>query len=110
MFRFVSGGLGIYEAVERDCPRGDSRRECKPDGSWLPKVGKSYPEAVSYWTEKGLWKYIRSGLQHWHRIVVNSPVEIIEASLIGNAHYRDEFQVIAGSESFGIERSVTVIR
>lgn len=36
-YRFLSGKRGIYAAVDQDCPRSDSRRANKPDGSWVPK-------------------------------------------------------------------------
>lgn len=56
-YRVMVQGEGIYAVVDRDCPKDDSRREGKPDGSWLKKVGKDFPGAVSYWTSAGLEKY-----------------------------------------------------
>jgi hypothetical protein len=94
LFRFVSGNLGIYEAVDVDCPRSDERRQKKPDGSWLPKVGASFPGAISFWTEHGLRTYIQSGLCDWHRSIVTKPVKIIIASAPKRVHYQDAFQVI----------------
>jgi len=43
-----NSSVGIYEAVDRDCSRDDIRRQKKPDGSWLPKVGMDYPGAISF--------------------------------------------------------------
>jgi len=56
--RFILNNKGIFEAVDIDCPRLDPRRNLKPDGSWLPKVGEKYKGAVSYWTPLGLQKYL----------------------------------------------------
>ena len=52
-YRFVIGEIGIYDKVEKDCPKNDLRRNNKPDGSWLPKVGIDYLGAISFWTNKG---------------------------------------------------------
>lgn len=71
IYRFVCDDIGIYEAVDKNCSRDDKRRDGKPDGSWLPKVGEKYPGAISFWTEKGLKKYHRSGLRDWHYSVVD---------------------------------------
>ncbi|MFA6898260.1 MAG: hypothetical protein WC250_02540, partial [Candidatus Paceibacterota bacterium] len=76
-YRIVVGDVGVYEAVEKDCPRNDPRRGNKPDGSWLPKKGLDYPGAISYWTEYGLRKYRESGLMSWHASVVNGKTHII---------------------------------
>jgi hypothetical protein len=70
--RLESDGMGIYEAVEKHCPRTDPRRENKPDGSWLPRVGHNYPGAISFWKPAGLEKYSSSGLKEWHAGVVPS--------------------------------------
>jgi 8-oxo-dGTP diphosphatase len=93
-FRFVSGNLGIYEAVEHDCPRTDLRRQNKPDGSWLPRVGGQFPGAISFWTNFGLEKYLMSGLQEWHRSVLNQPLSLHLASKIEQPIYKDQYQVI----------------
>lgn len=98
-YRFVVGDIGIYEAVERDCPRDDKRREGKPDGSWLPRVGKSYPGAISFWKERGLKKYLESGLQQWHRSVVSGEVSVLVAEALSDIVYEDEYQVIAVATS-----------
>lgn len=93
-FRFVVGDIGIYEAVDRDCPRSDLRRTMKPDGAWLPRVGEKYPGAVSFWTKFGLEKYLNSGLQEWHRSVAGEPVSVLVAESVGSNLYEDEYQVI----------------
>ena len=102
-YRFIAGGKGVYEAVEFDCPRADSRRVGKPDGAWLPRVGKSYPGAISFWTEFSLRRYIESGLQAWHESVVNAPVEVVRGSEPARVLYEDEYQIICMPEdiSFG---------
>lgn len=92
--RFSSAGLGIYEAVERDCPRNDSRRARKPDGAWLAKIGPRFPGAVSFWTRQGLRTYLESGLLHWHRRVVANPVRVLELRRPGRVLYEDVHQVI----------------
>jgi 8-oxo-dGTP pyrophosphatase MutT (NUDIX family) len=99
-YRFQSGGIGIYEAVEKDCSRSDVRREVKPDGSWLPRVGEKYPGQISYWTQLGLEKYIGSRLQDWHRAVVNKPVTVQVCELKKGPTYSDEFQVISEKDDF----------
>lgn len=92
--RFSSAGLGIYEAVERDCARDDIRRARKPNGSWLAKIGPRFPGAVSFWTSQGLRTYLESGLLHWHRRVVESPVRVLEARRPNRVLYEDAHQVI----------------
>lgn len=94
VYRFESNDAGVYEAVEKDCPRSDLRRNLKPDGSWLPKVGTDFPGLTSYWTEYGLKKYLESGLQEWHRSVLTNPLIIITADKPKKADYEDEYQVI----------------
>lgn len=100
LYRFEFEGQGIYEAVESQCPRTDPRRSVKPDGSWLPRVGESYPSCISFWTEEGLIKYINSGLQDWHRAVVPGEPFVREAKLGLTPKYEDQFQVIAEPEAF----------
>lgn len=102
VYRYMSNGLGVYTAVEANCPRNDARRNNKPDGSWLPRMGKSYPGAISYWTERGLAKYIRSGLQNWHSSVINDPVEVHIADRPNSVLYADEYQVIAMPDAFTV--------
>ena len=95
LYRFQVGDIGIYEAVDRDCPRDDKRRASKPDGSWLPKIGNNYPGAISFWKEFGRNKYEESGLKTWHKTVVLGEVQVIERSLEQiEVLYEDEFQVI----------------
>jgi hypothetical protein len=99
LYRFVVGEVGIYAAVDRDCPRDDIRREAKPDGSWLPKRGADFPGAVSLWKEYGLKRYIGSGLAEWHASVVKSPVHVLVAESLENALYEDEYQVICNPDN-----------
>jgi len=105
-FRVVAGNVGIYEAVDKDCPRDDSRRENKPDGSWLPKVGMNYPNAVSLWTEFGMKKYIKSGLLKWHASVVNSDVFVLECLRPKEKLYEDEYQVICDKEFIQVVKKI----
>ncbi|HLD05080.1 MAG TPA: hypothetical protein VJG90_05165 [Candidatus Nanoarchaeia archaeon] len=93
-FRFLSGEKGIYEVVEKDCPKEDPRRENKPDGSWLPKVGENFPGAISFWSRFGLKKYVESGLLDWHVSVVKEPVSVLITDRPENVLYEDEFQII----------------
>ena len=94
-YRITVDGVGIYEAVERDCPRDDDRRKVKPDGSWLPKVGMNYPGAVSYWTEAGFERYKTSGLFNWHSSVVRGAVKVdVLERKPASVLYEDELQII----------------
>jgi hypothetical protein len=93
-YRLESGGVGIYEAVDSDCPREDLRRAGKPDGSWLPRVGAKFPGAISLWTEQGLRKYHVSGLLKWHASVVRAQVEVLVVDQIEQSFHCDEWQVI----------------
>lgn len=93
-YRFVVKDKGIYEAVDIDCPRGDERRKQKPDGSWLTKIGITYPGAISFWTKKGMLKYLKSGLMKWHASVVNGLVEVVIIGKPKNILYKDENQII----------------
>lgn len=97
-YRFVVDEVGIYEAVDRDCPPGDARRKDKPDGSWLPKMGRNFPGAVSLWSEYGLKKYRESGLLDWHRDVVRGKVEMIIISQPTEVLYKDKYQLIVKPE------------
>lgn len=95
LYRYQVGKLGIYAAVDRDCPRDDRRRLSKPDGSWLPRVGKHYPEAISFWRDAGRKKYEESGLRAWHQSVVKGRMRIIEKRRDElEVLYEDEYQVI----------------
>lgn len=94
-YRVTVDDVGIYEAVDRDCPKNDPRRENKPDGSWLPKIGQDFPGAISYWTEFGWKKYQESGLYDWHRSVVDGEIRtLIVDHEPKNTLYRDEYQII----------------
>ena len=102
-YRFIVNGIGIYEAVENDCPRDDQRRMNKPDGSWLPKVGPKYPGAISFWTENGLKKYFDSGLLNWHKSVVKENVDVIIIEKPEKILYEDEYQIILMPDQFKIK-------
>jgi hypothetical protein len=93
-YRVTVNGIGIYEAVQKNCPKEDNRKINKPDGSWLNKVGENYPGTISFWTEKGWKKYNSSGLFGWHKSVVNGKVKVIKTQILKNIVYEDEFQVI----------------
>lgn len=103
VYRVVCGDLGIYAAVERDCPPDDPRRAGKPDGSWLEKVGTRFPGAISFWTDEGIKKYRDTGLQHWHSAVVKSPVEILVARYPEDHLYADAWQVICYPDAVVLE-------
>lgn len=98
-YRFECENQGIYAAVEKDCPRDDPRRHQKPDGGWLPKVGKEFPGAISYFTLAGLMAYQNSGLSWWHGAVVNHPVTVLTAQTLENIVYEDEWQLIAAESN-----------
>ncbi|PJE64630.1 MAG: hypothetical protein COU90_02200 [Candidatus Ryanbacteria bacterium CG10_big_fil_rev_8_21_14_0_10_43_42] len=98
-YRIVVNGVGIYEAVDRDCPKNDSRRKDKPDGSWLPKKGLDYPEAISFWSEYGLRKYRESGLMNWYVSVVGGEVEVVTINRPTDILYEDEYQIIVKPEA-----------
>ncbi|MCP4914434.1 MAG: cupin domain-containing protein [Oligoflexia bacterium] len=102
IYRFTCDDIGIYEAVEKYCPRDDMRREFKPDGSWLPKIGKSYEGAISFWKEEGLNKYAVSGLKDWHNSVVKGVTKLIIAELPENFLYEDDFQIIVNPNTVKI--------
>jgi len=102
-FRIVVGELGIYEAVDRDCPRSDARRENKPDGSWLPKVGANYPGAISFWTGYGLKYYMTSGLLEWHVSVIQDQPIVLIAENLTDILYHDEYQVICNLDQTKIK-------
>jgi uncharacterized cupin superfamily protein len=104
VYRFVCDDLGIYEAVERDCPRDDSRRKDKPDGAWLPKVGTQFPGAVSFWKNLGLKKYKESGLRDWHCSVSRGQKKILMAEITGPILYQDEFQIICDMSAVLIKK------
>lgn len=107
-YRFVSGSVGVYEAVDRDCPKNDSLRSGKPDGSWLPKVGPKFPGAISFWTEFGLNTYMQSGLLNWHRSVVKIPIQVRIVQKPTNILYQDKFQIICAEEPITIIQELGV--
>lgn len=93
-YRVTVDGVGIYEAVARDCPKDDPRRAHKPDGSWLEKKGEEYPSSISYWTAEGFKQYQTSGLFDWHRSVVEGIIEVTAISRPSNILYEDASQII----------------
>ena len=96
-YRILSGDTGIYEAVDRDCPKDDPRRSEKPDGYWLAKVGPLFPNAISFWTHEGLHKYIESGLFSWHTSVVQKGVRVITIETPDQIVYQDPYQILTES-------------
>ena len=80
--------------MDLDCPRTDERRKHKPDGSWLPRVGESFPGAISFWTEYGLRQYFQSGLCERHISVITKPVEVLLAINQKGILYQDAYQII----------------
>lgn len=107
-YRMISGNFGIYEAVDKDCLKTDDRRLNKPDGSWLPKIGMNYPNAISFWKEFGLFKYIKSGLLDWHILVTNEPVFVQTINKPSIVLYEDEFQIICDPKSVQILSQIPI--
>lgn len=97
-YRIVVDDVGIYEAVDRDCPKGDPRRENKPDGSWLPKKGIHYSGAISFWSEYGFKIYREYSLMKWHISVVRGNIEIITINRPKDILYEDKYQIIMKPE------------
>lgn len=94
-YRVTVDGIGIYEAVDRDCPRDSDFRKNKPDGSWLPKEGLKSPGAISYWTDYGWQKYNESGLFNWHESVVRGEVKVETLKeKPPNILFEDKYQMI----------------
>jgi hypothetical protein len=106
-YRFESDNVGIYEAVNRDCPVDDPKRINKPDGSWLSRVGPQFPGCISFWNEAGLKKYISSGLFYWHSIAVRAPITIRKNETLTSVTYEDEYQAIADKETLNTARTTT---
>ncbi len=107
-YRFLSGSVGIYEAVQKDCPKEDPRRENKPDGSWLTKKGTDYPGAISFWSEIGLKKYISSGLLAWHTSVVKEEVKILIIEKPSTILYEDQYQIICNPKQIKIKQTLAL--
>ncbi len=105
-YRFVVGDNGIYETVHQDCPKSDKRRDNKPDGSWLARVGESYPGKISFWTQEGLKKYFASGLLKWHASVVRGDVFVVIAENPKNIVYSDKYQIILDAEDIEIKDKI----
>ena len=93
-YRVVSGTMGIYEAVDKECPDDDPRRVNKPDGAWLPKIGQRFGGAISCWTRAGLNQYVGSGLLQWHASVVRQAPTVLRVAIDGQILYSDMYQVI----------------
>ena len=108
IYRFECDGQGIYAAVEKECPRNDPRRNGKPDGAWLPRVGSSYLGTISFWKSSGLEKYESTGLRDWHLSVVTGDTRFIVADLPTEFLYEDEWQVIFSPEHLNIQRSYRI--
>tara|TARA_B100000745_G_scaffold294549_1_gene237651 strand:+ start:13106 stop:13423 length:318 start_codon:yes stop_codon:yes gene_type:complete len=99
-YRVTTNGTGIYEAVDRDCPKDSNLRKNKPDGSWLPKKGSQFPGAISYWTEYGWNKYQDSGLFKWQESVTSGETEVeILDQKPSDILYEDEYQLIIPTPS-----------
>ena len=109
-YRFIANDIGIYEAVNNDCPKNDSRRVNKPDGAWLPKEGPKYPGAISFWTDYGLKKYFDSGLLNWHASVVGGVVEIVVIDRPEEILYEDEYQIIFNPKFLKIKNRLLLDR
>ena len=93
-YRFITNGVGIYEAISNEIEMSDPRRLNKPDGSWLPKEGPKYPGAISFWKDFGLKKYFDSGLLNWHKSVIKGGVDVIIIDRPEKILYEDEYQII----------------
>ncbi len=94
-YRVTVDGIGIYEAVDRDCPKNHECRKNKPDGSWLPKEGIKHPGAISYWSDFGWQKYNDSGLFDWHKSVVKGNIEVEKQDeKPTNILHEDRYQII----------------
>jgi hypothetical protein len=103
-YRVTVGGRGVYEAVDTVCGREDPRRQGKPDGSWLPRVGERFPGALSFWTEAGFTRYRDSGLAAWHASVLTAPVQVQTFESLPASLYEDELQVIVANGDFEADR------
>lgn len=93
-YRFITNGVGIYEAISNEVEMNDQRRLNKPDGSWLPKKGLNYPGVISFWNDFGLKKYFNSGLLNWHKSVIKGNIEVIVIDRPAEILYEDEYQII----------------
>lgn len=99
-YRATSDGLGIFEAVEADCPKGHELRHREPDSSWLPRPGKKLKNSISYWTEEGMMKYVESGLKDWHELVTTMPLEVqMLEEIPGKVIYKDKYQILIEKDS-----------
>src|ERR1700745_3569756 len=94
LYRLCCDDIGIYEVVNKFCPRTDERRKFQPDGEWLQNVGVKYPGAKSFWTELGLRKYIESGMRDWHYSVIEGQAKLVVIEASFNVLHRDAHQII----------------
>jgi hypothetical protein len=101
-YRVVCDGVGIYEAVNKNCSPDDRRRSSKPDGSWLAKIGLKYPDGVSFWTEKGYKSYQESKLCDWHLSVTQGKHKVLYAQNPKNILYKDEHQIILKKDDIDV--------
>lgn len=100
-YRFTTvSGTGVFEAVQRDCPKEDPRWKVAPDESWHTPIGEPFPGCQSWWTEDGMREYVLSGLQDWHRSVVAEPIQVTVARINNGAKYTDGVQIISEPEHF----------
>jgi len=53
-----------------------------------------YKRAISFWTNRGLKKYLRSGLMIWHVSVVKGKIEVIIIEEPNKILYKDNYQII----------------
>ena len=103
-YRLVSGDIGIFEAVDEDCPQDDPRRKKKPSGAWLDKSENNFGDAISFWTEGGLRRYAKSRLLEWHASVVAEKITVIIIKKPSKVLYEDKFQIVVDPESIGKQR------
>ncbi len=99
IYRFSLNNNGIFAELDSQVPKDSPLREGKPDGSWLPKVGKDYPGAISFFTPKGLLRYNQSGLKNWHYLVTEGAAQMLITEKPEKVLYEDEFQVIVDSKT-----------
>jgi len=107
-YRFITDGMGIYEAVDQNCRKDDPRRLNKPDGSWLAKKGTDYSGAISFWTNFRVKKYFDSGLLDWHRSVIKGDVEVVVMDRPTEILYEDEYQIIFDVKFLKVKDQLTI--
>ncbi len=107
-YRFITDGVGIYEAIQNEVAINDPRRLNKPDGSWLPKKGLDYPGAISFWTDYGLKKYSDSGLLNWHESVIKGNIKVAIVDRPAEILYEDEYQIIFDRKFLKLKEQLSV--